>query len=289
MTPRVLLTPVFHSPEDKRALETAFVLARRFKAHVDAVLVQPDPADTVPLIGEGVSAETIRRVMESAAAAIEERQKAARAVFDKSLAAHGFLLAEHPAAATGKPSASFREMIGRSEDVLAQQALLADLVVFGAARSDIASDLRAAFEAVLLRARQPMLLAPVEPTSYIGHNVAIAWNGTPESKSALDAALPFLEDAVAVHLLTATSTRTEADDLNAVTDYLAWHGIASEAVVVEPEDETVGEALMTKATTIGADLLVMGGYGHTRLRERILGGVTHHITTHPNLPILLAH
>ena len=119
--------------------------------------------------------------------------------------------------------------------------------------------------------------------------VAIAWNGTPEARSALAAAMPFLNEAVAVHLLTAVSARTDADTHDGIRDYLAWHGIGSDVHVIEPGDGAIGAALMRKASTIGADLLVMGGYGHARLRERILGGVTHHIVNHPELPILLAH
>ena len=53
MAIRVLLTPLFHSPEDRRALDTAFVLAHRFQGHVDALLAQPDPMDTIPIVGEG--------------------------------------------------------------------------------------------------------------------------------------------------------------------------------------------------------------------------------------------
>ena len=56
MTIRVLLAPLFHSAEDRRALDTAFGLADRFQGHVDALLVQPDPMDTIPMVGEGVSA-----------------------------------------------------------------------------------------------------------------------------------------------------------------------------------------------------------------------------------------
>jgi nucleotide-binding universal stress UspA family protein len=191
--------------------------------------------------------------------------------------------------ASGQASVAFREATGQSDDVVPERALLSDLVVFSSALSETAADLKPTFEAVLLKARRPILLAPKEATDHIGRNVAIAWNGTPEAKSALVGAMPFLESAVAVHVLTAASQRTDIDTLDDARHYLAWHGIGSEAHVVETAGETVGAALADKAVAIGADLLVMGGYGHTRLRERILGGVTHHIVNQPKLPILLAH
>jgi nucleotide-binding universal stress UspA family protein len=289
MAIRVLLTPLFPGAESERALDAAFVLARRFQSHVDALLVQRDPADAIPLAGEGVSADTIRRLMESAAEAMEEQRQATKAMFDHAVAAAGINRIEDEATPSGQPSAAFREAVGASEEVVPERALLSDLVVFSGARSETAPSMKATFEAVLLKSRQPILLAPAESAGPIGHNVAIAWNSTPEARNALGAAMPFLENAVAVHLLIAASARTDADAVDRARDYLAWHGIGSEVHIVEADDEPVGAALTHEASAIGADLLVMGGYGHTRLRERILGGVTHHIVNRPELPILLAH
>lgn len=289
MTIRVLLTPLFHSAEDGPALDMAFVLAKRFGGHVDALLVQPDPADAIPLVGEGVSADTIRRLMESASIAIDQQSQATRTVFGDACSRAAIALAERADEASDQPSAAFRQATGEVDDVVPAWALFSDMVVFSSARSEAAPGLRPAFEAVLLKARRPILLAPETPVDHIGHNVAIAWNGTPEASSALAAAMPFLKSAVAVHLLTAASARTDADTADAACAYLAWHGIGCEAHVIETGGESVGAALTSKAAAVGADLLVMGGYGHTRLRERILGGVTHHIINHPELPILLAH
>lgn len=289
MTIRVLLTPLFHSPEDRRALDTAFALAKRFSGHVDTLLVQPDPMDTIPMVGEGISADTIRRLMESAAEVIEQQRQATKAAFDDARSVAEMTVVENAAMTSGQPSVAWREATGQSEDIVPEKALFSDLVIFAAARSEMAPALRPTFEAVLLKARRPILLASAEPPAHIGRNVAIAWNGTPEAKSALVAAMPFLSEAVAVHLLTVASARSDGDTLEDASDFLAWHGIGSDAHVLEASGEPIGAMLMQKAAAIGADLLVMGGYGHARLRERILGGVTHHIVNQPDLPILLAH
>ena len=289
MAIRVLLTPLFHSSEDRRALDTAFVLANRFQSHVDALLAQPDPMDTIPMVGEGVSADTIKRLMESAEAVMEQQRQATKGVFIQACTDADIALVESGAMSSGQPSVAWREVTGQSEDVVPEKALFSDLVVFSAARSEMAPALRPTFEAVLLKARRPILLAPAELPEHVGHKVAIAWNGTPEAKSALAAAMPFLESAVAVHLLTAASARTDADTLEEVSNYLAWQGIGSDAHILEASGKLVSVELMQKAMALGADLLVMGGYGHARLRERILGGVTYHMVNQPELPILLAH
>lgn len=289
MTFRGLLAPLFHSPEDRLALDTAYVLANRFQAHVDALLVKPDPMDVIPIVGEGVSADAIERLRESAEATIELQRRATETVFAKASEAADIAVVEGAEIVFGRPSVTLREVTGQSEDVVPGKAMFSDLVVFGAAWSKKAPALRPTFEAVLLRARRPILLAPAEPFNHLGQNVAVAWNGAPEARSALDAAMPFLSEAAAVHILTVGNVRANTDSLDEIMDYLTWHGIGSEAHLLDTGSEPAGAVLMQKAKAIGADLLVMGGYGHMRLRERILGGVTHHIVNQPGLPILIAH
>lgn len=289
MAIRVLLTPLLQSPGDRRALDTAFALAKRFRGHVDALLVQPDPLDALPLVSEGISAGTIKQFMESAEAAIKQQRQAGKDVFSQAREAAGIAMVESGALMSSHASVAWHEAIGLSEDIVPEKALYSDLVVFAGAPPKLAPALRPTFEAVLLKARRPILLASTEPKEPIGHNVAIAWNSTPEARSALDAVMPFLSEAVVVHLLTAASSRSDAVTIEEASDYLAWHGIASDSHVLEISGEPVGAALMQRALAIGADLLVMGGYGHARLRERMLGGVTHYIVNKPDLPILIAH
>ena len=289
MTIRVTLAPLFHISLDTRTLDAAFGIAKRFGGHVDAVFVQPDPMHTIPMVGEGVSPDTIRQLMESAAHAIEQQRDATKAKFDQACEAAEIALIDRPDQTTDMPSVAWWESTGHNEDIVPEKALLSDLVVFPCAVSDMALALRPTFETVLLKSRRPILLAPNKGNAPIVRKVAIAWNGTPEAVSALSAAMPLLDRSTAAHLLTATSSRTDASELDGAAGYLAWHGIGSERHVIEPKGEPVGAALMERAVDIGADLLVMGGYGHHRLRERILGGVTHHVLNHAELPILIAH
>ncbi|MGI9433388.1 MAG: universal stress protein, partial [Geminicoccaceae bacterium] len=228
----------------------------------------------------------------------EQQQMAAKKTFEQACKTASISLANLPkiaagqpslARTAGQPSAAWTDVTGRRDDVVARQALLSDLVVFGTNGVDDSPAFRPTLEAVLLKSRRPILLAPKKVSEHIGHNVAIAWNGTAEAASAFAGAMPFLESAVAVHLITAVTSRTEVDSVDDVANYLAWHGIGSERRVIDVDGEPVGAALMREAVNIGADLLVMGGYGHHRLRERILGGATHHVLDHAGLPILVAH
>ena len=74
-----------------------------------------------------------------------------------------------------------------------------------------------------------------------------------------------------------------------VVAYLARHGIAAEARGFETGDRSVGETLLDEGREVGADLIVLGGYGHSRTRELVFGGVTQHVLVHADIPVLLAH
>ncbi len=298
MSIRVTLAPLFQSAGDEGTLEAAFAIAKRFGSHVDALFAQPDPTDAIPLFGEDTSPDTVRRLRETAIAAAEQQRLATRKIFDQACEAGSIPLANcaniaagQPSLAwtAGQPSAAWTDVVGRSDDVVARKALLSDLVVFGVSGGGGSPVFRLTLEAVLLKSRRPILLAPQKASGHLGHNVAIAWNGTAEAASALASAMPFLEKAVAIHLITAATPRTVGDSADDAANYLAWHGIGSERRVIAVDDRPVGAVLMQEAVNIGADLLVMGGYGHHRLRERILGGVTRHVINHAGLPILMAH
>jgi nucleotide-binding universal stress UspA family protein len=117
----------------------------------------------------------------------------------------------------------------------------------------------------------------------------VAWNGSVEAARAVAGALPFLHAARAVHVLSAATWRTGAEAGLDLVRYLEWRGIAGTPRVVRLEGESVGAALLAAAGEVGADLLVMGGYGRTRLSELVLGGVTRHVLAHSSLALLISH
>jgi nucleotide-binding universal stress UspA family protein len=122
----------------------------------------------------------------------------------------------------------------------------------------------------------------------IGKVVALAWNGSAQAARAVAGALPLLRNAEQIHVLTAASARTEVERADGLVRYLAWHGVSCERQAMYPTTQ-VGAALLGRARELGADLLVMGGYGRSRVSELVFGGVTRTVLGQYDLPILLAH
>lgn len=286
MSIRIILTPMFGDDTDAAAVQAAFAVTRRFDAHVQGLFVRIDPLDTIPILGEGVSPAIIDDLTKAAEAEMDRCASAAKAHFEAARTAAGVTAVERPPAPSGT-SARWSEVTGRRDDVIPRKARVSDLVVFGAQPAD-SPELSGALETTLVASGRPLLLAP-KRVSTIGERVAIAWNGSAESARALACALPFVEAASAVHVLTAQTRRTQSELIEDLADYFEWRGIASERRAITDEEDAVGAALLRAASEDGADLLIMGGYGRSRLRELVLGGVTRHVLTHAQLPVLLAH
>jgi nucleotide-binding universal stress UspA family protein len=172
-----------------------------------------------------------------------------------------------------------------------------DLLVIGQADPDnpppeIARHL---VEDVLMTGGRPLLLIPYAGRfTSIGANTLIGWTSTRESARAVHDALPLLPPSAKVTVLTVETSRPPPDTMELPTaeiaEHLARHGLdVSAARTVVSDGLPPADALLDYASDIGADLLVVGGYGHSRTREMIMGGVTRDLLRHMTVPVLMSH
>lgn len=177
----------------------------------------------------------------------------------------------------------------------AQQAWFADLLVLG--QRDESDGASAAVppdfaESVLLASGRAALVVPyVGCPGPIGSTIAIAWKETREAARAVSAALPLLQRSQRVHVL--SWEEEPAPDVDGhrldLDGYLRLHGVQPTWHHGGPAPEALGEMILSRAFDLGADLLVMGCYGHSRSREWVLGGVTRSVMRGMTLPVLMAH
>lgn len=272
---------------DAAALSAALLLATPAKGNVEALYLRADPRDVMPMVGEGLSGALIQDLMKSLEQENKSHAAKARDHLDRALAAAGGVWCERPPG-SDRVSGSFAEAAGVTEDVMAAAARLSDLTVFPSVANEDRTAVLVGLEAALLEGGRPLLVAPEAAPAILGRIVAIAWNGRTQSARALALAMPLLAGADAVHVLGVDTMRTDADEAAPVVDYLAWHNIPAQYHKLSGTG-SVAQQLLEACTAVGADLLVMGGYGHSRLRELILGGVTRAMLNQTTLPLLLAH
>lgn len=180
---------------------------------------------------------------------------------------------------------------GSPAQMVTDRSRLCDLIVLSLAgeRGGAQSDPLSLAADVAVHARAPVLAVPHSSRSINGNGTAlVAWNGSPESCHALRLALPMLTKAATVHIATVVDDRTEFPATDGC-QYLARHGITAELHEWPKGDRSTSAALLDAAGTLRADYLVMGAYGHARLREAILGGTTRDMLVDSRLPLLLAH
>jgi nucleotide-binding universal stress UspA family protein len=289
MSYRKILAPIFGAQRDHVALETAFELAKQFTAHVEALFVRADPTVALPLgyIGD-MSGAAAHYAMEAAIKAANEAQEIAQAAFAKATDTTGIPVST-PTSVQTRPSAELRIEQGDFADQIERRSRLCDLIMFGGAAKDMERPLiHEGFESALMSGARPVLFVPQQSKSALGQRIGIAYDGSAAAAHAVTGALPFLERAKELHAFEVTSEKeTHLDELQA---YLHLRGLRATAHLIDPGTAPTGDALVQTVQARGCDLLVLGGYGHSRVREFVFGGVTRHVLRH-RMPfaVLLAH
>jgi nucleotide-binding universal stress UspA family protein len=274
-----ILVHVDHPEQSNGALEVAIHLAGRFNAHLSGLhvtsLFHYVAAHDVWVAGLW---EECKDDLRTAANRAQEQ-------FEAATTRAGILSDWHQV--DGDPTYTVLDY-GRVVDlvVLAQPAKNAPLIT------------REISDKVPLAMGRPVLFVPTTGFSGpLGKRVLVAWKNTREAARAVNDALPLLTQAeqVTVMAVDTPGRATTRDDTESkvpcadIALHLARHGVKAEAKRDTTSPESAGERLLDQAQRQGADLIVMGAYGHSRLKEIALGGVTRHMLKHATVPVLMSH
>ena len=294
MTIRTMLVPLAGSENMKPIMELGLTLGRDLVAHVDVLHIQSDPKDTIPLLGEGMSVSMIEDMIQIAETEGRERASDGRQVFDQLVSGLSMEVSDDPAS-TGA-SASWSQEIGRNDEITARRGRLSDLIVV--ARPTASSDVLATLtlNAALFDTNCLVLVTPPaggdtspKPLPAGGH-VAISWNGSAQVARAVGSAMGLIAKADKVTVLTAASDKTSVARAPELAAYLEWHGIVPETRTFTSEGGLyIGAALLAECESADVNLMVMGAYTHSRVRQLILGGMTRHVLENAVLPLFMAH
>lgn len=281
----VILAPVSDAEMGKSVLDLAATVGRTYSAHVDVLHVHTDPRQIIPYVGEGLSGALVDEVVAAAATDGDRREIEAKALFDETVERLTIPVAH---AAQAGFSMAWRIDEGREDERAAIWARTSDLAVAPRPRAKGEAATTALFEALVFEGGLPVLLAPPETPSSCGKRILIGWNGGAECARAIASAAPFIEGAEAVRVFTGTGWLDGAASIDKVKDRLAWRGIAADVEVRNAEGPgEIGRQLLDAADSFDADLIIMGAYTQSRIRQMILGGVTRHAVSNAEIPLLL--
>ncbi len=261
----------------KAQLDAAIAVARREDAHLDVFCLGVDHTQSGYYYA-GASAYVFQEAIDKAMASASELEDKVRAYLE------------------GKDMRwsvdSAVAQVGGLSTLIGMKARFSDLVVLSRPYDrEVSQDGEALTEASLFEGSAPVLIVPGEIGETFGQRILVAWNQSSESLIAVRRALPFLQAAESVEITVidpSPHSPEGAEPGMALCQMLTRQGVRAEVAVLARTMPKVSEIIARRATEIGADMIVMGAYGHSRFRQAILGGATRNMLETANIPIFMA-
>lgn len=269
-----ILLHIHQDSGQESRLASAIAITRANEGHL--ICLQATPLDAYFLVGDPFGGAY---VSSGVFQTFRENEKLERARIEERLQHEGI-------------SWEWRHAEGSAAQTIAEHAKLADLVVLSQPDRQETVLLRGTPLAadVAVHIQSPTLVVPQTDKRFdCGGGLAmIAWNGTSEAAHAVRLGLPLLRGAAAVHIVSIDEDdrTTSSSDLRR---YLAQHDIETETHKPPREDGSIADSLIAASSALDVDYIVLGAYGHSRIRETVLGGVTHDLIFSSPVPLLLAH
>lgn len=284
---KIILVPVDGTERSAEVLDTALVVANRFGAHIKVVHVREHTSE--PFMFSGMPASYRKEFVKMSSKAVETVIDTVRQQFDDFCAQTGVKKTNGPTASSGV-TASLQVLEGDAESLLAHESRLVDVIAMSRPNKHRiggpgVGDLH---ESLMLRSGRPVMIVPPAP-EWQAHKVdhaAVGWNDSVEASRALSMTLPWLMQMKKVSVL--VSKKREAGAGEVIT-YLKRHGCKADFHAIGGKGSSVGKKMLSTCAEIGAEFLVVGGFSHTRTRQRLFGGVTSHLLSNTNIITVMAH
>jgi nucleotide-binding universal stress UspA family protein len=284
---KVILVPVDGTERSADVLDTALVIAKRFGAHIKVVHVREHTSE--PFMFSGMPTSYREEFVKMSSKAIDAVVDTVREQFN-NFCTQGKVQITRKPSNSSEASASLHILEGNAESVLDRESRLVDVIAMsrptkhrigGAGVGELQ-------EALMLHSGRPVLIVP-PASEWKAHRVdhaAIGWNDSVEASRALCMTLPWLKQMKKVSVL--VSQKREVD-VGEVLEYIKRHGCKADYHVLSGKGRNVGKKMLNTCAEIGAEFLVVGGFSHTRTRQRLFGGVTSHLLSNTNIITVMAH
>jgi nucleotide-binding universal stress UspA family protein len=283
---RLILIPVADRPECARALQVAFNLGQKLGASVCGCHIRPHGQSKVSLQTAFGSLGNDDNAWDSAWKGKKTLKSAAtaRGLFARMAESQNYELIKNPRTT---PGAVWQEKSGSPDKLLSIAGPVADLIIVSRAPKKGGKIARLFMQAALLNTGRPVLMLPQSGVPEVGKRISIAWNQSTEAAQAVSAAMPLLQLAEQVTIITSGSDNELGPKASQLATYLRFWGVKTKRVRTRDGDDA--KALIKAHKAAKSDLLVMGAYSRSRLTQRIFGGVTEFMLSRADIPVLMLH
>ena len=287
---KTIYIPVSDRPECVVALHQGFTLGQQVGAHIIGYHIRPHRDSKIKLPDESKSSILDVHSYDAAwESALEEKATGdghikAKLLFDKMAEQFNYKLTKKPKV---QPSAYWTEKVGSPDRLFSIMGPVSDLMMLSRPTKKGRSLANTILLSAVLNSSSPVMILPQTMTQSIGERIAIAWNQSAEASLALKAAMPLLQVAKEVNIITNGPENRLGPKASHLLSYLSYWGIAANHIIIKDNNDT--NALLTGYKQSKSDLLVMGGYSRSRLRQQIFGGVTQHMLHDADIPVFMLH
>ena len=278
---KTILVPTEQHDLMSSTLETAVVLARKFDSYIEgfALRVGVPVAFTIGDMGTLPVPAALEHE-------ITDNENRTRALFVEFMREHGVPGGGH----TNSLSSGWVPDAPQGDHFVGSHGRVFDVIVLGRPGRDPKGPHMTTLESALFESGRPVLIAPPTPRPQIGTNVLIAWNCSTEQARVTAFALPLLQQASRVVVLTVEGgAAVPGPTGQQLCRYLQLNGVPAKPMTVGLDGRLTGEVILAHANALGCDLLIKGAYTQSRLRQMIFGGTTRYILSNTVLPVLMAH
>ena len=290
MSIKKVFVPVQNADTAQSALKAAIAIARRHKAHIDALHIRQRP--NIPAGGYyPVGVVFVDEHLDELKEALEAEAAKLKEIFDRVMKAEGVAIVSSAAHRDDAgATASWRDQQGILPFDLSSAARVADVVVFGRGDADLGYPDANILEEAVFQSGRPIIVVPPGKFERTPRRILVAWNGGREAARALSSAMPLFEETDAALVLSVGHIPGDLEGPEKAAELLRLHGVKAEAKRrAVSGDETPEDELLLAAHDWNADLIVMGAYSHSRWRELVLGGFTRNLLKQWEFPLFLAH
>lgn len=291
MSRSVILAVIMGKPSDAGVLSAAESLSRIYDSHIEVLHPRLDPYRVLAGLVDSVRGLGTSDIIVGITQDIDRRATLARHSFSEWVADNDIRIDPQLSRATATQAngatASWREYEGTYDGALTQYGRLADLIVVAqpAPAGNLSQD--TVVEAAIFVTGRPVLCVPIGHETFDMRHVAIMWNGSLQAARAVGDAMPLLSACADAVVLTVGAV--DGPDATDLVERLVLRGIDARTRRIAASPDVTPSVLLKILNEVQCGLAVMGGYGHSRLRELLLGGVTRQMLADAKIPLLLAH
>ena len=284
---KTILVPATGNQTDDAVFTSALAAARAFNAHLDFLHIRVDAAMVAAMATDGSGAAMVSGLVERIDEEATRREDTARQMFDRFCERERLAIEDAPADQQS-PTAQWLRQTGDEAYWVREYGRAADLLVVGHPADDQGVSIDT-IEAALVGTGRPVLIVPAAPLASLPETIVIAWKAAPEAARAVTAAMPLLSRSKRILIVTVAEEPGLSDEEGArLMTALGWHGLNVSTRHLRPDRLGAADTLLAAAAEEGA-LVVMGAYGHSRLREWVFGGFTEHVLRRAAVPVLMMH